>query len=84
MEDSFEDDCDRMDAKNKARQTIPPTQEIGQGLGKMVEYPDGTEVQYVCPCKAPYPHFLVFYEEGGYRTFVRCTSCGKQDDVHTS
>lgn len=78
--DQYEQRIAKREAENKARQTDPPTLTLANMLGnsREVEYPDHTYVEFVC-CGP----LRVFYEAGAYRTFVRCTSCQKQVDVHT-
>lgn len=75
--ESYEEWRARSEALNASHMTDPPTQQIGLDLGEDVEYPDRATVEWVCcgPLK-------VFYEEGNYRTFARCTTCGKQADIH--
>ena len=80
--ESYDEWTKRSEDLNKAAQTDPPTQRIGiEDFDQFVDYPNGTAVQWVCPCGSLV--FRVYYEEGGYRTFVRCVVCGKQYDVHT-
>lgn len=80
--ESYESWRQRSEELNKRHQTNPPSQLIGlEDTDLYVDYPEYTEVQWVCPCGCKV--FNVFYEEDCYRTFVRCPGCGKQDDVHT-
>lgn len=80
--ESYEEWKRRSEALNKSHQTIPPTQYIDTPHTEMVDYPDGTEVQWISSCNCALG-LLVFYEEGNYRTFARCPSCGVQADIHT-
>lgn len=85
--ETYQDYRARRDAENKARQTDPPTNELGHGGAgcmpdhELVDYWEGAEVKWLCICKSD--KFRVFYEEGHYRTYVKCAECGRQEDVHT-
>lgn len=82
---SFEEYRAWRDGLNKAKQTDPPTAQLGDECdGKTnwrVKYEDQVIVQWVCKCGSK--DLDVFYEEGCYRTFAKCRACGFQDDIHT-
>lgn len=79
--ETFEEYCTRRKAENAAKQTDPPTEQLGRELGEGVEYHDGAVVQWVCKCGSK--DLDVFYVEGHYQTFAKCRACGFQDDIHT-